>query len=143
MLLAKNGDEWCKNCLSASFVNASFDYNWTIEVGKEFARDLYARGFASHNDAEYDNHYLWDVFAKGYDSETLLSSSLETPTLDRFEAPSECVVCMSNPPTTTVQPCGHRVACQECSNAMNEPGSQHRLICVMCRSPITNIVSYI
>jgi primosomal protein N' len=82
-----------------------------------------------------------EVFAKGYDPETLLSVSQPQSILEQFEAPAECVVCMSNAPTTIVQPCGHRVACQDCSDKMNVPGSLHRLICVMCRTPITSIHS--
>ena len=48
-----------------------------------------------------------------------------------------CLICMDNAATTIVLPCGHNVACDECSiNLRNTPDNTK---CVKCRCDITHV----
>lgn len=48
-----------------------------------------------------------------------------------------CMICLDNPPTTTVLPCECRVVCDACSKGLrNTPDNT---ICVRCRRPITHV----
>lgn len=52
--------------------------------------------------------------------------------------PDLCMVCMSTHPETLVMPCGHSVACGECSRGLVGTINAHR--CIVCRTPIESIL---
>jgi hypothetical protein len=49
----------------------------------------------------------------------------------------ECMICMTNPPDTTVFPCMHSVVCSSCSVNLENTGDNK--ICCQCRCPITGV----
>lgn len=49
-----------------------------------------------------------------------------------------CVVCMERPPSTSVLPCLHHVACGRCSRELEH--TPHARICIICRQPITEVL---
>jgi C3HC4-type zinc finger (RING finger) protein len=125
-----------KGFMSSFFTNACYDYNWTLPEGQDLARHFQKQDLENR---EYDNHYLWPIFTQSYDPETLMSieQEQEQDVVPKFDPPSECMVCMSRPPSTIVHPCGHCVVCEECSSDMNKENSIHKSICILCRQPIT------
>lgn len=53
-------------------------------------------------------------------------------------SPDVCCVCLSNPPETLVLPCGHSVACKDCSRQLETTANAR--LCVVCRQPISEIL---
>ena len=52
--------------------------------------------------------------------------------------PDMCMVCLSSHAETLVMPCGHSVACRECSQGLAETVNAH--LCIVCRTPIERIL---
>lgn len=52
--------------------------------------------------------------------------------------PDMCVVCMERHAETLVLPCGHSVACRECSRGLAGTANAH--LCIVCRGQIDEIV---
>lgn len=53
------------------------------------------------------------------------------------DEPFECMICMDAAPTTIVYPCGHCVACSDCSVGLRATADKN--VCVRCRRPIERI----
>jgi hypothetical protein len=52
--------------------------------------------------------------------------------------PDMCMVCLSSHSETLVIPCGHSVACRECSQGLAKTVNAH--LCIVCRTPIERIL---
>lgn len=50
----------------------------------------------------------------------------------------ECMICLSEPPTTMVLPCMHTVVCSNCSRGLEN--TNDKSTCVRCRRPITQVL---
>lgn len=53
------------------------------------------------------------------------------------EDDDECMICLERAPNTTVEPCGCRVVCSQCSDGLKNTADAHT--CVRCRRPIEKI----
>ena len=54
--------------------------------------------------------------------------------VDKIYTASECCVCLDAEPKMVIVPCGHRCACQECSQKLTNKK------CPLCRTQFSNIV---
>lgn len=71
---------------------------------------------------------------RGVDGERVEDVAAAVPPPD----PDMCMVCMGTHAETLVMPCGHSVACQECSQGLVGTINAHR--CIVCRTPIESIL---
>jgi len=84
---------------------------------------------------EQHNQLLSDLGVSEVDFEEKQSN---TPS---GEIVKECVVCLDNPSTIAIQPCGHLALCQECSPNF-DPDFETRTIetCPRCRQKISSLL---
>lgn len=68
---------------------------------------------------------------------TVFNPSLISPPSFHYLGSRECVVCMSEPRTTTVLPCRHLCVCAPCAELMRVQTNK----CPICRAPVTSLLS--
>lgn len=56
------------------------------------------------------------------------AASLESPSVPPLEVGCECQICLEAPATVCFEPCGHRIACEDCCSRMKKCLSCQELI---------------
>lgn len=88
-----------------------------------------------------DEHIVVDDAGEKEEEEEPLPKRQATKTEQQPEdqEPTECMICLSTPPDTTVTPCLHSVVCAECSRSLAASATEDARVCCQCRQPITGV----
>lgn len=60
-----------------------------------------------------------------------------------FNAPDECVVCLTEPCDTACEPCNHLCLCEDCARALWSQTERNRRKCPVCRSELVKLLRII
>lgn len=134
-------------------------WNWKTERGRIFCINYRKLRGLPNDDIEINafddinNYYNWDYF-RNYDPLTLQSTIVENKSENKQQTltitqvnnhmttnddDNLCMICLNNKPETKVEPCGHSVVCNICSDKLKYTNDYDT--CVRCRRKIKRIIN--
>ena len=108
----------------------------------DLARSFYDRlGLMDPSAIVLANKVLDTLFNNDWDGKMMLKYFNGEVEFDRYPAEETCIVCMSEPPSVTMLPCGHTILCRECCDmADSQVNDSFGRRCEMCRSMAFGVV---
>lgn len=83
---------------------------------------------------------ILDLYGIGGRDVTASKNKDESYTVD---AADECVICLTEPCNTAVEPCNHLCLCEDCARALSSEPDRNRRKCPVCRSELVKLLQFI
>lgn len=64
----------------------------------------------------------------------------DLPAREAISISGDCLICMSNPKTVAIVPCGHVVCCDPCSSNLNKMALTDKTVCPVCRTEVSSFL---
>jgi len=143
-------------------------WNWASAEGKALCTEIRSALRKKSPQCKHQARMLWPKYAEvaarygilhvggwsAYDTGLALPPPGPTPTpppaalvvvpvpMERSQDDEDevlCMVCLSEPPDTIAQPCGHIVVCHSCSDQLAATETVNKKRCIQCQRPITHV----
>jgi hypothetical protein len=129
-------------------------WNWATPEGRELCSELRRALHKKSERCKHDPRMMWPKYAEVAQRYGILHvggwSAYDTGLAQPAPAPEPmqqdddedevlCMVCLSEPPDTIAQPCGHICVCHACSDKLAATNTVNKTRCMQCQKRITHV----